>query len=64
MFDRTPRSGALRLRAVLQRIADAEGRLLESTGDLQEFVDELTERGVITREGHRFRIRWGSSLFN
>ena len=60
MSDRAPRSGPLRLRAVLQQIADAEGRLLENTGDLQEFVDELTERGVITREGEQFRIRWGT----
>lgn len=64
MSDRTPRSGPLGLRAVLQQIANAEGRLLQSTVDLQEFVDELTERGVITREGRQFRIRWGTANSN
>ena len=52
-------NGARRLRSTLLQIAGAEGRLIEDTHDLQAFVSELSERGIITREGSHFRIRWG-----
>ena len=57
MNDRTSNKSQ-RLKALLQRIAYTEERPLHNLNDLQSFVEELMERGVIVREGPAFRIRW------